>query len=57
MGGKSDELYATEGSGGFVDVRDVAEAHVRAATVAEAGGKRFIISSSMCIFNLINIDH
>ncbi|KAA1471305.1 NAD-P-binding protein [Dentipellis sp. KUC8613] len=29
---------------GFIDVRDLAEAHVRAAEVADAGGKRFIIS-------------
>ena len=36
--------------GGWVDVRDVAEGHVRALEVPEAGGQRFILSSGMFVW-------
>lgn len=43
-----EELAST--SGGWVDVRDVADGHVRALEVPEAGGQRFILSSGMFIW-------
>ena len=36
--------HVMPGSVGFVDVADVAKAHVRAAEVAEAGGQRYLCS-------------
>lgn len=33
--------------GNWIDVRDVAEAHVRALTTPKAGGERFIIAAGM----------
>ena len=32
----------------FVDVRDVAEGHLRALEIEEAGGQRFILASRTC---------
>lgn len=40
-GARSDEQLATEG-GAWVDVRDVAKAHVLAAKTSAAGGERFL---------------
>lgn len=44
QGNLKDELPAT-GTFLWVDVRDVALAHVRAIEVAEAGGKRFFVTN------------
>jgi nucleoside-diphosphate-sugar epimerase len=41
------ELISSPGS--FADVRDVANAHVKALTVENAGGKRFIISTGWSV--------
>lgn len=43
-GGKSLEDLVTQGTA-WVDVRDLAEAHVRALEREEAGGQRIIVSS------------
>jgi len=43
-GAKTDEQLATS-SGCWVDVRDLAEAHVRAIQVEEAGGSRYVLSA------------
>ncbi|KAL1740919.1 hypothetical protein HDZ31DRAFT_85154 [Schizophyllum fasciatum] len=49
MGGKPKEVVLCRRSC-WVDVRDVAEAHVRALEVEAAGGKRFIINAgSLCM--------
>lgn len=42
------EALSTEGSG-WVDVRDLAEAHVRALSREEAGGQRIIVSQGLSI--------
>ena len=34
----------------FVDVRDVAEAHLRAFEVPQAGGQRFFVSKGYCTY-------
>lgn len=36
----------------FVDVRDVAEAHLKALEIEEAGGQRFILASGKCTLAL-----
>ena len=46
LGKMKEQLAPTAPVFTFVDVRDVALAHVRAMTVPEAGGKRFYIVSS-----------
>ena len=55
--GKSKEELTPSGVYLWVDVRDIALAHVRAATLPEAGGKRFFITaghfSNRDIANLI----
>jgi nucleoside-diphosphate-sugar epimerase len=43
-GGKTDEQLA-EGGQSWVDVRDIANAHVHALEKEEAGGNRFIITA------------
>jgi len=43
-GGLSTGALATEGSN-WVDVRDLADAHLKALEVAEAGGQRFIVDA------------
>ncbi|KIK63983.1 hypothetical protein GYMLUDRAFT_40198 [Collybiopsis luxurians FD-317 M1] len=48
-GGKSLESLAT-GGGGFVDVRDIALAHVLALQKEKAGGERLIISQGEFVF-------
>lgn len=42
------EALSTEGSG-WVDVRDLAEAHVRALSKEEAGGERIIVSQGLLV--------
>ena len=46
-GGVSDEGIA-KSAGCWVDVRDLAEAHVRAIQVEEAGRSRYILSAGWC---------
>ena len=49
MGGKPKEIILSRRAC-WVDVRDVAEGHVRALETEAAGGKRFIISAgSLCV--------
>lgn len=43
-----EELAGVQGS--FVDVRDVARAHVRALEVGKAGGERVIVSAGEFIW-------
>jgi len=43
--GKKTDDDLKEALGNWVDVRDVAEAHVKALTLPEAGGNRFITSA------------
>ncbi|KAL2128315.1 hypothetical protein VTI74DRAFT_9356 [Chaetomium olivicolor] len=43
LGGMRDGIHPTAPVFTFVDVRDVALAHVRAMTIPEAGGKRFYV--------------
>lgn len=45
-GGKTHEDLVKQGSS-WVDVRDLAEAHVKVLEKEEAGGERIIISSGM----------
>ena len=40
--------YTPEGS--WVDVRDVAHAHIRALQIPEAGGKRFVVSTGAYVW-------
>jgi nucleoside-diphosphate-sugar epimerase len=37
----------------WIDVRDLAEAHVRVLEKQEAGGERFIVSAGMCGYQFI----
>ena len=45
VSGSKPESVIQTFSGSWIDVRDVAEAHIRALEIPEAGGKRFIITS------------
>ncbi|KAI5831152.1 NAD(P)-binding protein [Schizophyllum commune Tattone D] len=55
MGGKPKEVILSRRAC-WVDVRDVAEGHVRALETEAAGGKRFIISAgSLCVQEFINV--
>jgi nucleoside-diphosphate-sugar epimerase len=48
-GGKKEEELSNPG-GSFVDVRNVAQAHVQALVRAEGGNERFVVSSSNYTF-------
>jgi nucleoside-diphosphate-sugar epimerase len=48
-GGKKEEELSNPG-GSFVDVRNVAQAHVQALLRAEAGNQRFVVSSGKYTF-------
>ncbi|KAL1751805.1 hypothetical protein FB107DRAFT_221234 [Schizophyllum commune] len=55
MGGKPKEIILSRRAC-WVDVRDVAEGHVRVLETEAAGGKRFIISAgSLCVQEFINV--
>jgi nucleoside-diphosphate-sugar epimerase len=45
-GAKKDEELS-DSAGSWIDVRDVAQAHLRAIQVENAGGSRYIISAGM----------
>ncbi|KAK0460538.1 D-lactaldehyde dehydrogenase [Desarmillaria tabescens] len=50
MGGLSPDAILTQPGHGWVDVRDLAEAHVRALEVEAAGGQRIIVSAGSCVW-------
>ncbi|KAK0460564.1 D-lactaldehyde dehydrogenase [Desarmillaria tabescens] len=50
MGGLSPDAILTLPGHGWVDVRDLAEAHVRALEVEAAGGQRIIVSAGSCVW-------
>ena len=47
-GSKSEEFLCKQGSC-FVDVRNLAEAHVKSLEVEKAGGERIIVSAGKCL--------
>ncbi|KAG7448146.1 D-lactaldehyde dehydrogenase [Guyanagaster necrorhizus] len=49
-GGLSSDAILTQPGHGWVDVRDLAEAHVLALEVEAAGGERIIISAGSCVW-------
>ncbi|KAK0229941.1 hypothetical protein EDD85DRAFT_125874 [Armillaria nabsnona] len=50
LGGLSTNALLTQPGHGWVDVRDLAEAHVRALEVEAAGRERIIVSAGSCVW-------